>query len=66
MKDGHRKRLRQYYEQFEAPGSEARLRIEHEARAMNSLFRCPRERLRRQPRTKFDCYVTQAEGTCVL
>ena len=65
MAAGHARRVAQYYERFERPGSAARRAIEAAARRMNDNFRCPRERLRRQPRTKFDCLVTEAEGTCV-
>ena len=65
MAAGHARRVAQYYERFERPGSAARRAIEAAARRMNDNFRCPRERLRRQPRTKFDCFVTEAEGTCV-
>ena len=63
---GHARRMTNYYNLFEVAGSAARLAIERTARAMNANFRCPTEQLRRRPRTKFDCYVVQAEGTCLV
>ena len=65
MAAGHYLRRRRYWEMYEQPGTRARLNIERQARAMNGQFTCPtREALARKPRTKFDCYITQGEGTC--
>ena len=66
MATGHARRVAEYHELFERPGSAARLAIEAAARGMNDRFRCPRERLQRNPRTKFDCFVTAAEGACAV
>jgi len=67
MRAGHARRMTNYYNLFEVPGSAERLAIERAARAMNAQFHCPtRERLRRQPRTRFDCYVVEAKGTCQM
>lgn len=66
MRAGHAQRMANYYQLFEVAGSAARLAIERAARAMNAQFKCPTAQLRQKPRTKFDCYVVQAEGTCLL
>ena len=65
MRAGHAQRMTSYYNLFEVAGSAARLAIERAARAMNAQFECPTAQLRQKPRTKFDCYVVQAEGTCL-
>ena len=49
---GHHQRMHAYYEQFETPGSAARLHIERSARRMNRNFECPRQELQAKPRTK--------------
>jgi len=64
MAQGHVQRRHWYWQRFERPGSPERLTIEHAARAINDRFDCPRAHLSSQPRSKFDCYVTAAPGTC--
>ena len=65
MIEGHKVRMQQYYEQYERPGSEERRTIERDARRMNRKFDCPRGKLSTTPRTKFDCFVVNAPGTCL-
>ena len=66
MAQGHVQRRHWYWQRFERPGSPERLTIEHAARAINDRFDCPRALLSSQPRSKFDCYVTTAPGSCVV
>mmetsp|Transcript_19139 Transcript_19139/g.39038 ORF Transcript_19139/g.39038 Transcript_19139/m.39038 type:complete len:180 (-) Transcript_19139:951-1490(-) len=64
MAQGHLHRRHSYWLRFERPGSAERLAIERGARAMNDQFDCPKAKLAKHPRSKFDCYVTAAPGTC--